>query len=183
MPCSGVPDRECEHTDQLANTVVALLFIEMQDHFDVGIAPEAVAAPNEPSTQFDEVIDLAIADKDDRSVLVHHRLGATFRQVNDRKASMTEKQLSVVPRAFAVRASVPLSLVHAMDKLAGGLRRDPIRQHSGDCTHVGLYSGRCATARRPAANVGTVRASAFNVRLTGSQRFSHACRTVCGVKN
>ena len=56
---------------------------------------ELVALGLELGTEFLEVVDLAVEDNDDATVLVGHRLGASLGQVEDRQAAEAEGNAAV----------------------------------------------------------------------------------------
>src|SRR6266480_947983 len=77
-----VVDREGEDAPQPRHHALALVLIQVDEHFRVGGAPEAVPARLELGREGAVVVDLAVVDDQDRSVLVAHRLRARGREVD-----------------------------------------------------------------------------------------------------
>ena len=69
-----VPDAEREHAVERVDGLVAALFEEVHDDFGVGVRAEDVALVDERLPQLAVVVDLAVEDELDRSVLVADRL-------------------------------------------------------------------------------------------------------------
>jgi hypothetical protein len=87
---AGVPDGEGEHAPQVADAVLAVLLVEVQDDFHVGAGAEAVARREQPLAQLGAVVDLAVADQRDVAGLVEDRLGAAL-EIDDAQAAEAER--------------------------------------------------------------------------------------------
>ena len=66
----------------------------MQEALGVGAAVELVALGLELGTEFLEVVDLAVEDNNDVTVLIGHGLSAGLGQVEDRQAAEAEDKLA-----------------------------------------------------------------------------------------
>ncbi len=71
-----VPDGECKHAAQLLDAVLTALLVEMNDDLGVGLRLENVALAAKRAPQFLIVINLAVEDDPDASVLIGKRLVA-----------------------------------------------------------------------------------------------------------
>ena len=71
-----VEQNDGELTIQLLQEADAVLLIEMDDHFDVDGGTKAVPAPLQVMPQVAMIVDLTVAEHDDRAVLVFDRLPA-----------------------------------------------------------------------------------------------------------
>jgi hypothetical protein len=84
----------------------------VQQHFGVGLGAEADAAQLEFATQLAEVVDLAVADNDQRFVLVADRLVAAA-HIDDRQPPHADRAAPVAVHAVIVRAAVRDRVAHA----------------------------------------------------------------------
>jgi hypothetical protein len=71
----------------------------------------------ELTPQLAEIVDLAIVDDAKALVGASHRLGAA-RAVDDRQASMAERQTGLEVETAAIRPAMAHGLGHALDSLA-----------------------------------------------------------------
>ena len=101
-----VVDREGEDAPQPRHHALALVLIQVDEHFRVGGAPEAVPARLELGREGAVVVDLAVVDDQDRSVLVAHRLRAGGREVDQREAPVHQVAAFVLPVTLAVRPAM-----------------------------------------------------------------------------
>ena len=69
-----VPDGNGELAIQMVQAAGAMLLVQVQDDFGVGIGREAVAAASSSAAQLHVVVDLAVEHDPQRSVLVADRL-------------------------------------------------------------------------------------------------------------
>ncbi len=69
-PRAAIPDREREHPAKVLKAVRALLLVEVDDDFRVGVGAELVPLRDERRAQFLEIVNLAVEDDPDGAVLV-----------------------------------------------------------------------------------------------------------------
>ena len=84
-----VPNRESEHTAQIAHTVSAVLFVQMDDDFRVGGRLESVTRSLEFAAKIEEVVDLAVKHDPYGAVLIADRLAAVL-EVNDAQPTVAQ---------------------------------------------------------------------------------------------
>ena len=101
-----VDDREREHAAEPAEHVAAVLLVEVGKDLGVAAAAEAMAPALEVASQLVMVVELAVEDDDDRSVLVRHRLVAQRRQVDDPEPRVDEARSSDALMRRSVRAAM-----------------------------------------------------------------------------
>ncbi len=70
LPPPRIPEGDGEHPVQVPKAVDALVFVQVDDRLRVATGREAVTGTFQPMTQFGEIVDLAVEDDPDRSVLV-----------------------------------------------------------------------------------------------------------------
>ena len=85
-----VPDREGEHAAELFRDALAPFLVAVEDGLGVAAGLEDIALRDELVAQLHEVVDLAVEDDGDRSVVAVHRLG-TACEVDDREAAESER--------------------------------------------------------------------------------------------
>ena len=85
-PLSGVPEPDREHPAQPPREVEPVLLVEVDEHLGVAVRAEAVARALELGPQLSVVVELAVLDDVNRSVLVGDRLVAGL-EVDDREAA------------------------------------------------------------------------------------------------
>ncbi len=129
----AVPERDGEHPAQPLEAGGAELLVEVRDHLDVAVPPEAVPARLELGAQLDVVVDLPVADADDLAGLVGDRLVAGL-EVDDREPPHRERDRAGREAPLAVRAAVP----HQLDRVERlGRRPAPRRGDAEDPAHEG----------------------------------------------
>ena len=107
----GVPDHEREHAAQLANPVGTVVVVTGDDHLAVARGAEGrMIIADQPSPQFDEVVDLAVEDH--RVALGVLRWSPTQRlagalDVDDAEPVESQRDPVVVPDGGVVGAAVP----------------------------------------------------------------------------
>jgi len=101
-----VVDREGEDARELLDQPLAVLFVEMHQHFGVGTTVEAVAAGLEECRQGAVVVDLPVVHDIDAAVLIGHRLQTRGREVDQRQAAVHQVAVLVRPVALAVGTAV-----------------------------------------------------------------------------
>ena len=82
LPLRPIPERQGEHAVEVGDEVLSVLLVRVDDDFSIRLGPELVSAPLKPRTKLTEVVDLAVEDRVNRSVLVPNRLPPA-RQVDD----------------------------------------------------------------------------------------------------
>src|SRR5213593_2964647 len=105
----GIPQREREHPPQPRDAGPSMLLVQMHDHFGIGLGPEAMPFRGEFLPQLAVVVDLAVADHDDRPVLIRHRLAAARHVDNAETAHPDPHSGSGTPkhaRPVVIRATV-----------------------------------------------------------------------------
>ena len=133
-----VPDGEGEHPAQALGKLFAPLLVTVDQDLGVAVALEDVALGDELALEIEEVVDLAVEDDPDRSVLVGHRLRAGRREIDDRQAPVAEAERAFQVDAAAVGTAMRDHLGHAGEELAvGWLRRISI-QEAADAAHAGV---------------------------------------------
>ena len=83
-----IKKRTGELAIQLSEAVDPLFFVEMNDRFDIGTAPKAMSPVFERGAEFAVIENFAVADHDDRPVLVLEWLIAML-QVDDAQTTKT----------------------------------------------------------------------------------------------
>src|SRR6266851_309010 len=115
----GVPQCKCEHAAQLIDQICAEFLVEMNNDLGVGLCREFVAPSNQFLTKMLKVVDLAVKNDPDRSILIRDRL-MTGMQINDAEASHAEAYIGANEKAVVVRTAMDNRRAHAADVL----RRD-----------------------------------------------------------
>src|SRR5439155_13779954 len=85
LPPSLIPHGKGEHAPQVRQEPGTVLLIEVDDHLRVGPCLEAVPPGLEQSSQFDEVVYLAVQDNPHGAVLIGDGLPAGI-EIDDGKA-------------------------------------------------------------------------------------------------
>ncbi len=81
-----IEDGEGEHPiEALGELDGAEVFVAVDEHFGVGRAAEGVSLRDQVRAQLEKVVDFAVVDDLDLSVLVCHRLAAQRAEVDDRQ--------------------------------------------------------------------------------------------------
>jgi len=70
----AIPDREGEHAPEAVDALRAQLLVEIQDDFRISVGAKAVPPLFEPGALFLKVVDFAVVDDPQGSVLRGHRL-------------------------------------------------------------------------------------------------------------
>ncbi len=116
-PGGPVPQREGEHAVEVVDQPLAHLLPEVDDDLDVTVRLEPVSRRSEPLAQGVVVVYLAVADGDDRPVLVSDGLAPT-RYVDDREATGAHQYLGVFvdEPTLVVRPPVVEPLQHLRER-------------------------------------------------------------------
>ncbi len=93
-----------------------VLLIEVGDDLGVAISAEAMTALPQPCPEFLEVVDLAVEDDRNRSVLVEDGLIARF-QVDDAEPLDAQSDPSVTMKPSRVRTAMGQSRAHTHDQI------------------------------------------------------------------
>ncbi len=107
-----VPQHEREHAAQAMEQPVAVALVQRDDDLAVAVRQKCVAVALELAAQLAVVVDLPVADQEDRAVGVVQRLLAA-REIDDRQAAVAERRELVVIDPFAVRAAMRERVQHA----------------------------------------------------------------------
>jgi len=110
---AGVPESEGEHAAQMGDTVVAILFVEVEDGFGVAVRTELVTATLEIPAERPEVVDLPVEHHAQRAVLVRHRLVRAVAEIDDLQAAAGQSDRPVAPDTAIVWTPVAECLGHA----------------------------------------------------------------------
>ncbi len=111
----GIPDREGEHPAQLLEALRALLLVEVDDDFRVGVGAEPVPLRDERRAKLLEIVNLAVEDDPDRAVLVRERL-VPLGQVNDAQPAVAESDAARSALDFEIAEMEPRVIGPAMRK-------------------------------------------------------------------
>ena len=84
-------DREGEHAVQPVDESIAPVVVGLQQHLGVAVREKPVAGLAEFAAQLLVVVDAAVPRDGKTQLRVDHRLLARFRQVDDLKATVTER--------------------------------------------------------------------------------------------
>jgi len=117
-----VPEGEGEHAAEVGGAVGAVLFVEVEDDFGVGLGAEAVAGGLEVAAEGFEVVALAVVDEVEGAVFVGHGLVAGG-EVDDGEAAMGQAAgggVGVEVDAAAVGAAVGEDGGHAREFVTRG---------------------------------------------------------------
>src|SRR5262249_10914898 len=118
LPCPTIDDGEREHAVQALRQPLTPRLIAVHEHFGIGVAgAEYMTELKELPAQLDVVVNLAVEDYPDRSILVPHRLTAAG-DVDDGEAPVAEMyaKLIVDPSPFSVRPAMGKLLGHALEQ-------------------------------------------------------------------
>jgi hypothetical protein len=101
-----IPEREREHPAQESNHLDPVLLVEMDERLGVAVGAEAVPTCAQLGAQLDIIVNLAIEDDVDRSILVRNRLMAAG-QIDNAQPADRETDSGFLEVAFVVRAAMP----------------------------------------------------------------------------
>ncbi len=93
----------------------AEVLVAVHQDLGVGRAAERVPLLDEPLSQLEEVVDLAVVDDLDLTVFVGHRLVAERAEVDDRQAAHTHADAVLDERAAGVGAAMAHARRHRLD--------------------------------------------------------------------
>jgi len=89
-PLRFIPDGEGKHSDEFTHAGDPILFVKMEDHLRVRQGAETVPLLLQFLPQLPVVVDLAVADDLQGTVLVGQRLTSRRRQIDDAEAAMAQ---------------------------------------------------------------------------------------------
>ena len=131
-----IEEREREHPVQARGQVRrrARLFVEVDDRLGVAPGGEEVPAPRQVVAQVLKVVDLAVLDDRDASILVPDRLPSSA-DVDHGEPAHRQTDASIDQTAFVVRASMPERAPHGQE--IGGLHGalTVAEDDAGDAAH------------------------------------------------
>ena len=115
---AGVPDRQRKLAVEAGETVVAPLFVGMNDDLRVASGAKAMTAGTEVGAKLEVVEDLTVEDDPDAVVLVGHGL-LTGAQIDDRQPGVPKCRDPVPVQAELVRPSMLDGPDHALQVIQG----------------------------------------------------------------
>src|SRR6185369_6039773 len=95
----AVPDCERKHAIQLADHSVAILFVQVRQHFGVGCTAKRVSSLFEIGAKLAIVVDLTVENDGDRPVFIEYRL-FTGDEIDDRQPSHSERYAGCSKQPF-----------------------------------------------------------------------------------
>jgi len=100
-----VPDGEGEHAAQIANSIVTVFFVQVDDGFGIGVGAVAVAARLQAWAQRGVIVDFAVEDDPNCAVFVAERL-VPAGDVNNTETPHADRGWPIAVNAFIVWAAV-----------------------------------------------------------------------------
>ena len=141
-----VPDDEREHPAQAGSEAFAPLFKAVDEDLGVAAGLEDVTLRDKLVAKVDEIVDLAVENADDASILVEHRLTGALGQVDDRQPAKAEgdrrRALSGDVIAVHIGAAVDDPVRHIFENL---VTVDDLARKSDKSAHIKYLSRRPAT--------------------------------------
>ena len=114
-PC--VPERDGKHAAKFVQASNAPLLKGMQNHLGVGVVgcPLPMAEFLQLTPDFRVIVNFTIEDNAQRAIPITHRLGSSWRQVNDRQPAMRQAYDAVgrKPEPSAIGPAVDHRVPHA----------------------------------------------------------------------
>ena len=118
---AGIPDGNGKHAAQVIDETQSVFFVQSHDNFRVPGGVERVTTYFEILPQFAVVVDFAVEDELNASVVIAHRLSAAV-DVNDRQSTMPEgdsggrfRSVTTEPVAFGVRPAMTNAVGHLLE--------------------------------------------------------------------
>ena len=131
-----IPQGDGEHAVQFAQAVRALLLVQVDDGFAVGMRLEMVTAFQQPLAQLAVVIDLAVENQGDVAGFVGERLVAGF-EINNAQPPDGQRDVGQLKFAAAVRPAMEDASRHRVDALSVRQRLKLQIENSANSTHRG----------------------------------------------
>jgi hypothetical protein len=119
----GIPDSEAEHTSQKIHTAHSMVFVQVDDDFDIRIGPETMAGGLQVATQFLVVVNLSIAHNRDRAIFIGNGLIPGL-QVDDAQSAEAETDAWFNKVPHPIRSTVGHHVGHVMKHI-------PVDRHFG----------------------------------------------------
>ena len=131
----GVEQRERKHSVQVLQGIESPFPVGFQNHFGVGRGTKTVPSFFELAAHVLVVVDLAVEDDLKLPGSVRHRLPAGRRQIDDREATVTERDAAVRrnPGTLIVWAAMRQGVAHPDDEVAFDASGE--RDDTNDATH------------------------------------------------
>ena len=145
-PRAAVPQRQREHAAKPAEKRLAVLFVGVRQHFDVGARVERVPLLLELAADLGEVVDLAVGDHLDGAVLVGERL-LPAGEVHDRQPAHRQRDARQLDAALFVRAAVVQRADHVLHFGRGNGPPELRFDDADDAAHVQSAADRRAGDR------------------------------------
>jgi hypothetical protein len=112
---AAVPEGEREHPAERVDAVPALLAVERQDDLGVTLRVKAVPLPDQGGPQLAEIVDLAVQDDGEPTVVAHDRL-LPRREIDDGEPAVGEPDGTVPERPLSVGPAVGEAAAHAAEQ-------------------------------------------------------------------
>ena len=129
-----IPQGDGEHAVQFAQAVRALLLVQVDDGFAIGMSLEIVAALQQPLAQFAVVINLAVENQGDVPGFVGERLVAGLK-VDDAQPPDGQRDVRQLKSSAAVRSAMEDASCHRVDALTVLQGLKPQIENSTNSTH------------------------------------------------
>ncbi len=130
-----IPDGEGEHAAQAPHTVLAVLFVEVNNRLGIAVRAVAVPARDELLAQGEMVVDLAIKHDPQRAVFVRNRL-MPARHIDNAEPAHADADRSVRIKALVVGPAMGNDAAHFAQS-RGVRKRVPTEfKNSSDPAHL-----------------------------------------------
>src|SRR5215207_5259143 len=107
-----VVDRKTKLRIQLVEKLHAFVFIQVDQHFNVGLAPKCMALLFQPASQFAKVENLTVATQHQRPIFVEYGLIACC-EIDDAQPPRSESGVFIHKIPVRIRASMDEGVRHA----------------------------------------------------------------------
>src|SRR5439155_19245745 len=154
-PPTRVINRESENAPQPTGHALAVLLVEVHEHFGVRGAAEPMTPALELAPQISMVVDLAVEDDVDTAVLVGHRLVPCGREVDQRQPAVDELAPVVAVVPLAIRTAVSEQRRHPGGPAGRAAQGDGV-EPPRDAAHIRWprWAGHRYPARTPTSATG-----------------------------
>jgi len=113
LALTGIPKSKGKHAIQSADNIFPDFFIQVNNHFRIGVRSKPVALGNQTLAEFGEIVDLAVERDLDCSVFVAKGLLAR-RGIDNRQATVNKAEPWSEELTGAIRPAMRDSMGHAM---------------------------------------------------------------------